>query len=142
MPIKYNYIQLVFSWYLAGISPLYSIGDFIDREGRLYYTYTIPYYTCATPIRVLYLLKAKDGPQKRHLHVEWHMQCISYRPVSEPNVPINRILIFVCIFCLSKTGLRPPSVQTTEQVRPLWGHFDALCGWIGATLEHCGATLV
>ena len=35
--------------------------------------------------------KVKNGPQEWHIDIEWHMQCISYRLVSDPNGSINRI---------------------------------------------------
>ena len=38
--------------------------------------------------------KMKNGTQKRHIDVEWHVQCISYRLLSDPNGPINRIYSF------------------------------------------------
>ena len=38
--------------------------------------------------------KVKNGPQEWHIDVEWHMQCISYRLVSDPNGPRNRIYSF------------------------------------------------
>ena len=38
--------------------------------------------------------KVKNGPQKRHIDIEWHAQCISYRIVSDPNGPISRIYAF------------------------------------------------
>ena len=38
--------------------------------------------------------KVKNGPQEWHIDVEWHMQCISYRLVSDPNGPKSRIYSF------------------------------------------------
>ena len=38
--------------------------------------------------------KVKNGPPKRHIDVEWHLQCISYRLVSDPNGPKSRIYSF------------------------------------------------
>ena len=34
--------------------------------------------------------KVKSGPQKWHVDVEWHVQCISFRFVSGPKGAINR----------------------------------------------------
>ena len=34
--------------------------------------------------------KVKHGPQKWHVDVEWHVECISFRFVSGPKGPINR----------------------------------------------------
>ena len=38
--------------------------------------------------------KVKNGPQKWHIDIEWHLYCISYRFVSDPNGSINRIYSF------------------------------------------------
>ena len=38
--------------------------------------------------------KVKNGPQKPHIDVEWHMPYISYRLVSDPNGPTSRIYSF------------------------------------------------
>ena len=38
--------------------------------------------------------KVKNGPPKRHIDVEWHLKCISYRLVSDPNGPKSRIYSF------------------------------------------------
>ena len=35
--------------------------------------------------------KVKHVPQEWHIGVEWHLQFISYRLVSDPNGPISRI---------------------------------------------------
>ena len=35
--------------------------------------------------------KVKNGAQKWHIDVEWPLLCISYRFVSDPNGPINRV---------------------------------------------------
>ena len=39
--------------------------------------------------------KVKNGPPKRHIDVEWHLQCISYRLMSDPNGPQSRIYSFL-----------------------------------------------
>ena len=38
--------------------------------------------------------KVKNGSQEWHIDVEWHLQCILYRLVSDPDGPINRIYSF------------------------------------------------
>ena len=38
--------------------------------------------------------KVKNVPQEWHIDVEWHLQCILYRLVSDPDGPINRIYTF------------------------------------------------
>ena len=48
--------------------------------------------------------KVKNGPQKRHIDVEWHLYCISYRLVSDPNGPISRIYSFLQHILLVQAG--------------------------------------
>ena len=38
--------------------------------------------------------KVKNVPQEWHIDVVWHLQCILYRLVSDPNGPIYRIYTF------------------------------------------------
>ena len=38
--------------------------------------------------------KVKHVPQEWHIDVEWHLQCILYRLVSDPDGPINRKYTF------------------------------------------------
>ena len=38
--------------------------------------------------------KVKNVPQEWHIDVEWHLQCILYRLVSDPDGPINRKYTF------------------------------------------------
>ena len=59
--------------------------------------------------------KVKNGPQEWHIDVEWHMQCISYRLVSDPNRPKAEHIQFSYKICLSKPGLATPTERTIER---------------------------
>ena len=62
--------------------------------------------------------KVKNGPQKRHLDVEWHMQCISYRLVSDPNGSKSRIYAFSNEFEGSKVRRVSRRLAPTERAGP------------------------
>ena len=70
--------------------------------------------------------KVKNGPQKRHIDVEWHMYCISYRFVSDTSGSHKQnIYSFPDIFCF---------VPKSKRAGPLWCHFGALRGSLLDTL--------
>ena len=48
--------------------------------------------------------KVKNGPQEWHIDVEWHMQCISYRLVSDPKGSRNRIYLFFLHILMVQAG--------------------------------------
>ena len=48
--------------------------------------------------------KVRNRRQKWRIDVEWHMQCISYRLVSDPNGPRNKIYSFFPHILLVQAG--------------------------------------
>ena len=61
--------------------------------------------------------KVKNGPQKRHIDVEWHMQCISYRLVSDPNGPISSKYTLFQRFLLVQDGPEDARAANTRAAR-------------------------
>ena len=58
--------------------------------------------------------KVKNAPQEWHIDVEWHLQYISYRLVSDPNGPISRIYSFFPHILLVKDG--PDDASRTKSL--------------------------
>ena len=56
--------------------------------------------------------KVKNGRQKRHIDVEWHLYCISNRLVFDPNGPISSKYTFFQRFLLVQAG--PGDVNQTK----------------------------
>ena len=86
--------------------------------------------------------KVQNGPQKWHVDVEWHVQCISFRFVSGPKGPINRKYTFFPRILLVQGGPRTPTERTTEQSRPLSGYLGAILGLLWGHFGYFEVTLV
>ena len=64
--------------------------------------------------------KVKNGPPKRHIDVEWHMQCISYRLVSDPDGPISSIYSFFQLILGGQEGHEPAEKNNVGVSRGVW----------------------
>ena len=83
--------------------------------------------------------KVKNVPQELHIDVERHLQCISYRLVSDPNGPISRIYSFLRHILRGQGGgmvaKTASSGASLSILVPLWST-------LGVTFGHFGVTFV
>ena len=84
--------------------------------------------------------KVKTVPQAWHIDVEWHLQCILYRPVSDPNGPIYRIYTFSRHILRCQEGREDANRTNSRAARGgfgvSWHHFGAILHTLWTLWNH------
>ena len=84
--------------------------------------------------------KVKNVPQEWHIDVEWHLQCILYRLVSDPDGPINRKYTFSRHILRVQEG--PEDARRTNDGASrggfgvIWRHFGTILHALGSVSNH------
>ena len=72
--------------------------------------------------------KVKNGPPKRHIDIECHLSCISYRLVSDPKGPKSRIYPFLRKILKGQEGHEDARKNNDQVSRGTFGHFGVIRG--------------
>ena len=84
--------------------------------------------------------KVKNVPQEWHIDVEWHLQCILYRLVSDPDGPINRKYTFSRHILRVQEGPEGASRTNNRAARGglgvIWRHFGTILHALGSVSNH------